>query len=112
MVCKAETDFSWLTDGETGDKNFSEKIEKYTIEFSSVYKIAISVVLSIAAVSIIIVGLKFVTTKNGIERKELQDKLWVIILVICIILGTGTVFTIAYQIGTSITLITPISLFV
>lgn len=98
----AETDFSWLTSGNTGDKNFSDKINNFQTEAGTVYKLLLAIVFSVAAVMLILVGVKFIINKTGQERKELQTRVWVIILVICILLGMGTLFSIAHTIGTSI----------
>lgn len=98
----AETDYSWITSGDTGDKDFSKKIENFQIEAGTVYKLLLSIVFSLAAVILILVGVKFIANKTGQERKELQTRVWVVILVVCVLLGIGTIFSIAQSIANSI----------
>lgn len=100
-VCKA-ADYSWIDDGNSGDKNFSKYTKQFKIEIHSLFKVLSTVAYTIAAAMLIWTGAKFAMTRNGQKRKEVQDKLLVVVLVIILLAGFGTIFQIAADVGKSL----------
>lgn len=95
-------DYSWITKGSTGDKNFDKYITNFKSEVSSIVKFLTVVAIVIAGASIRIVGVKYACAKSGMKKREIHEQLITIFLVICAILGLGTIFVLAQQIGESL----------
>ena len=96
---KTSYKYSWITSGSTGDKNFDGYISKFKVEVGSLVNFLIVIAIIVAGISIRIISVKFAWTKNGAKRSENHEQLITIILVICAILGLGTILALAKQIG-------------
>ena len=99
---KTSYEYSWITLGSTGDKNFDGYISKFKIEVGSLINFLTVIAIIAAGISIRIIGVKFAWTKNGAKRSEHHEQLITIILVVCAILGLGTILALAKQIGESL----------
>lgn len=101
-VYKATSTYQWISDGDTGEKDYSGKIEKAQQQFGGLYGLILMIVLSIAAMSIITIGAKYMLKKNANERRELHTQLLVVLIALIIIFGIGIVIGLGYSIGKKI----------
>lgn len=92
-------DYSWITKGSTGDKNFEKYTDNFKAEVGSLVELLIVIAIIVAGTTIKIVGTKYSCTKNGTEKRENHERLITLVFVICAILGLGTILALAQQIG-------------
>lgn len=101
-VYKATSTYQWISDGDTGEKDYSGKIEKAKQQFGGLYGLILMIVLSIAAMSIITIGAKYMIKKNANERRELHTQLLVVLIALIIIFGIVIAIGLGYSIGKKI----------
>lgn len=103
MVCKAETDYTWITKTTKDNKNpFKNYMKNFKIQARSLYKLLSVVFMTAVACATIFSGTGL-TFKNSTEkRKSWQVKLLCIFIVVIIFFGMAAIFNLAEQIGKTI----------
>lgn len=91
-----------VTDGQ-GNGTFNDLIQKITAVGTDAYALATTICVIGLLLSLVIVGLTFVTTKNSAKRDEGKSWIFWVALGAAIVFGAGTIAELLIGIGASFT---------
>lgn len=106
IICKAETDYSWLTkkpdkQNKQG-KMFQKYINNFKVQARSLYKILAIFFMTAVVCATIFSGTSLTLNSKGEKRKDWQMKLVHILIVLIVFFSMTSIFMIAEEIGKTI----------